>query len=296
MSVRAFGDTNAMTVHSAEVSAPWLQARLSANTRVLFTPPFLVRPASLELAGSLSEQPWIPLAGELTGRVLLLPNEARFPRVQFAVAGTNVALSNIETRTIELGGTFDWPTLTVEAARLEWPDGSKAELSGALNVAAKSVEGTFDYSGTFGGQTLPRGVAFESASIHSQFAGPISGINHSAKLQVEGLQLPRVNPLDLRAEWRGRGAAMEEGTVTAHAGGSVLRMRGSASQTGAAHEISVSELTLARNGVEEMRLEEPFVFTIRAPGENARLKWHRSVAGARPDRRICTQPHQLPVP
>jgi hypothetical protein len=60
------GDTNSATIEQLSVRSPFLQARLSNEISVLFSPPYVQGQANLELNADLSQQHFVPVTGTLT--------------------------------------------------------------------------------------------------------------------------------------------------------------------------------------------------------------------------------------
>jgi len=259
--VRASGDTNSARIDSAKISAPWLRAELPRQTEILFKPPFLRRPTALNVVADLSQQPWFRARGKLRGEAIFHPSTNTSPQFSFALSGTDVAVRNMMTKTIQLNGTFAWPQLELTQSKIEMGDGSDIDLIGKLDLDSKAIrDGRLNFSGSFGKQFLPRGVSFESATLAARFGGPISALTNSANLTVQNLSLPHAKPLHLEATWNGRGLNFERAQIIATAGASSLQLRGSA-ELGGMNRFRVTALELSQSNRAELQLQQPFEMT-----------------------------------
>lgn len=239
---RVSGDTNSAQLDVARITAPWIQADLPNETRILFHPPFVLDPVTLRVRADLSGQPWILGArGILTGSAVARPNTGKFPEIAFALSGSNVVVSNVSSRTLELAGKFLWPQVTLTNARIELTDGSKAALAGEFNLQDKSIQGgRLTYSGVFGKQFMPHGVSYGSASFNAQLEGPLNSITNSGTLEIRDLRMPQTTSLQVEARWSGRGKTIQQMEASVAAGTSVLHLRAGADFSGTGEEIGRS--------------------------------------------------------
>src|SRR6185312_16918681 len=141
-------------------------------------------------------QHWLLDGGKLNGRAIVYPGQ-KFPRVSFTLAGSNVYTGSITTSNLDAQGELNWPVLDIQRANVLMADTSHLDLSGKYDFAQKTVQdGRLNSSGPFGGQFLPAGYSFDTASLSGTFAGPLASITNSVTAQIRGISVPHVNRLD----------------------------------------------------------------------------------------------------
>ena len=260
---RASGDTNSAKIDLAKISAPWLQAGLSRPTDFFFRPPFLSQPAALNVVADLGQQPWFSASGKLMGEVIFHPGTNRFPQISFALSGSEVAVSNVVAKALQLNGNFLWPRIELTQGKMLMADGSGIDLAGKFDLEEKVIhDGRLNFSGGFGQQFLPRGMSFHSATLAAQFDGPVQAITHSAKLEVENLLLPHTKPWRVEAEWNGHGLDFQPAQIVVTAGSSTLQIRG-AMDLGGEKKLRLAALDLSKSNHTELQLRQPFQVTFR---------------------------------
>ena len=253
------GNTNAAQIDLARVSTPWLDARLSRKTEILFKPPFLTQPAALDVTANLARQSWFPAKGDLAGEAVLRPGAARFPEVSLTLDGAGLSLSNFTAKTLRLQGGIQWPQLELTRGNMELADGSTISLTGGFNVQKQTVQdGRLRFSGGFGRRFLPSAISFRTASVAARFAGPLRALTNSGTLRVEGFQIPHARPLRMDASWQGRGLNLQQMQVALSAGDASLQMHGAARLAESEKTLDVSAFTLSRGNRAELQLQEPF--------------------------------------
>ena len=221
------GDTNAARLEVAKISIPALRAELVAPVTVDFRPPYLSQPATLNLAADLDQQHWFVGQGKLTGQAVVSPTE-KIPRVSFTLTGQGVATTTLTSSNLAVEGELTWPVLDLKNVRIELADASTVSLSGQYDIARQIVSnGHLDSSGTFGGQFLPAGYSFRSASVTGQFEGPLTSVTNSAKAQVKEFKTPPLDAVDADISWNGQGLNFTSAQIALKAGQSSLLLRGS---------------------------------------------------------------------
>src|SRR6185312_6300503 len=195
LELRVAGNTNTAQLSVAKISSPALQAELSTPVALSFHPPYLSQPATLNLAADLDQQHWFVGQGKMTGQAVVSPN-GKFPRLSFTLSGRDISTTSVTSSNLAVEGELTWPVLDLKTARIEMADASTISVSGKYDLAQKIVsDGHLTSSGSFGGQFLPAGYSFHSASVDAQFAGPLTSITNSAKAQVKGIAAPHLNPV-----------------------------------------------------------------------------------------------------
>lgn len=255
--LRASGDTNSARIELARISAPGLQAGLSAPVMIQFQPPFISQPAALNVALDLDQQHWFAARGKLSGYAVVFPAE-QTPRVALDLSGQGIAASSITTSNLEITGGLTWPLFQLKSARIAMGDGSKISLAGTFDLEQKAVrDGRFNFSGSFGRQFLPAHFSFDSASLSARFSGPLSALTNSALLQIKHLTVPRMNPTDVTADWKADGLDFQDARIKLTAGSSSLSLSGSGSLASKSKNITLSTLELSRSNQAVLHLQQP---------------------------------------
>jgi translocation and assembly module TamB len=253
----ASGDTNAAQLDVARISAPGLHAELAAPVAVSFSPPYLSRPATLDVTADLEQQHWFLAQGRLAGRAVVSPGE-KLPRVAFALSGAGVTTTSVTSSNLELQGELDWPLLDLKSAHVVMDDSSRISVSGQIDLEQKLVrDGRLESSGAFGGQFLPADYAFASASVAAQFSGPLRALTNSGTASIRQLIVPGVRPLDIEAQWSGEGLNFKNFQTVVRAGDSSLQCNGSASLTPKEAGVRLTTLELSQSNRVELQLQQP---------------------------------------
>jgi translocation and assembly module TamB len=275
--LRASGDTNAAQLDVARISAPGLQAGLPAPVAIRFRPPFLSQPATLNLAADLDQQHWFLAQGKLTGQAVVSPGE-KFPRVAFTLAGNGITTTSLSTSNLEMNGELDWPVLDLRSVQVQMDDASRISLAGKYDFAKKVLrDGRVTSSGAFGGQFLPAGYSFASASLTGQFGGPLNALTNSAALQVRQLTVPRVKPVDIEAAWTGENLNFSNLQVALKTGESSLSLRGSTRFGRAGKSVELSALELSAGNHVQLHLQQPAQITFDIPTSAGRASWNLKI-------------------
>lgn len=271
--IRATGDTNAAQIEVARISTPALRAQLPAPVAVSFRPPFLSQSANLNVAVDLDQQHWMIAGGKLNGRATVSPG-AKFPRVAFTLAGTNVFTASVTTSNLEVQGELNWPVLDIQRADVLMADSSHMNLAGKYDFAKKSVsDGRLNSSGPFGGQFLPAGYSFETASLSGTFAGPLASITNSMKAQIRGISIPHVNSLNADASWSGEGLNVKEAEVTLKSGSSSLLLRASTAFGAKQKTLTLTALELSNSNGVALRLQQPAQIAFEQSNAGTNIAW-----------------------
>lgn len=258
LEAHASGNTQSVRVASARISAPWLQAELSHPTTLRFAPPFLEEPAELKVSADLSRQPWLVTTGRIDGTATVLPDSGRAPRVSFALTGSDLIVTNIHAQSLELQGSFAWPMVEIEQARIAFADGSLISATTALDVHERALRsGHLEFGGTFGRQWLPTNIVYSRAALVVDASGPFKEVAHRGKLVVENLRAPNLRPLNVNAEWNGRGIAFDQSRLTLATTNASVMLAGAADLSRAEKQIAIKEMAFKRGPEDLLRLEKP---------------------------------------
>jgi translocation and assembly module TamB len=184
--VRAAGDTNLAEIDSVHISLPWVDAELSRWTRVLFKPPYLAQPATLDVKADLAKQPWFPAKGKLAGTAVFRSGTARFPKISFAVNGAGLSISNITARTLRLKGNAIWPlsdSITLDVEGLQIPHVKPLCLEASCQGRGMDL------------RKMQLDVKAGPSSLQMQGSAQLGG--NKQELEVTALELSRSNQAQL---------------------------------------------------------------------------------------------------
>jgi len=275
--LRASGDTHAAHLDVARISAPGLQAGLPSPVDIQFRPPFLSQPTTLNLAVDLDQQHWFLAQGKLAGQAIIYPGE-KFPRITFALSGTGVATTSVTTSNLAMNGELNWPMVDLKSAQIVMDDASRISLAAKYNLQTKIIsDGQLNSSGAFGGQFLPAGYSFETATISARFGGPLNAITNLAKAQITKLTVPNVNPVNVDAAWNGQGANLKEVELTLNTGNSSLLLRGTTAFGPNSKTVSLSALELSESNRTVLRLEQPAQIAFQKSARGTNASWRLNI-------------------
>lgn len=256
----AHGDRSAITVTAVDVEAPFASAKLNAPLTISFAAPHHAPPAQLQVQADLSRQPWFEGGGRVEGLLAVHPTMAG-ATADFRFACADLRLAEVAVQRAIVEGELAWPELTLRRAEIALDAQSRLTAQGVINIATRGlthtvVEGTL--TPAWLRRWLPAGLEWATADFRATLSGPFAAAEHQGRMTLARAQVAPLRPADLVLEWRGRGAAATEVSVTATAGESALQVRGTFSSA----EAQLDELRWRRRGGD--------VLTLVAP---ARLAW-----------------------
>ncbi len=267
--LRATGDTRSARLETARISIPGLRGELAEPAPFLFHSPFMTQPATLDVIADLDQQHWLVAQGRLAGRAIVYAGE-KFPRVSFALSGAGVTTTSITSSNLVVTGEFNWPTIDITKALVTMDDGSRISVAGIFNIQDKTIrDGRLQSSGPFGGQYIPAGFSFDSASLSAQFNGPIASLTNSANITVQRVMVPGLNPFDVEAEGRAEGLNFKATQITLKAGSSSLQLRGATSVNKRGANLELSDLELSQSNRLQLRLQQPVQIAFHPVQTNA---------------------------
>lgn len=256
--VRASGTTNRARIDSAEVRLPWLDARFSEQTEVQFSPPFLTAPAALHVRADLSRQEQIPGTGILEGGAQLFPSTNRYPRVAFHLNGTDVTVSNLQMRSVQLEGEFEWPLVQLRGTRVRLTDGSEALVAGTLDLETRMLEnGVMRTEGAFGRDLLPQGYEFESLSGESHVQGALTNLEHAGSMRLTQMKMPGGKPIDIALNWNGTRENFRRLELQIVSGAASVRAVAAGGVSRDRSELTLHELAVHTSARGDLVLQQP---------------------------------------
>lgn len=258
LSVRAHGDTNAVTVQTATVSSSWLEARLSPELTLYFTGRIVRQPALFEVRTRLDALPELGIHGTLDGIAELEPSGGKIPAAQFRLSGAQVGYLSVTASNLDLEGHFAWPWLKITGGTAGFADGSTALLSGEMNLERHSLTNAHvDVRGPFGRQWLPEGYSYGGLHLAATVSGPLKALQHQAAVTVTNLLVPQLQPLQLQADWSGSQEKLDQISILANVQDSSVQARGALSIGPKEFQVTLAQLELRTNGQPILSLTQP---------------------------------------
>ncbi len=271
MDVHAQGNTKSLAIENAQVSAPWLRAKLSKQLRVYFAGPMLRAPAELNVSADLARQPWLVLTGVLKGRASFTPGPGKYPKAHFSLQGEGIGTSELKAKTLRIEGGFAWPWLALKTARASFSDGSTAAVEARFQAEQKRIEGgNFTFGGELAQRWLPAGYSYRSLSVTGSFEGPLTNIIHQGEAKITGLKSPLSSPLSLAADWKGTQANLKRAALTLSAGQSSLSLEGALDWGASRQHFTLDQLTLRKDAQVALSLARSAELTMSRPGPAGR--------------------------
>lgn len=268
LSIRAHGDTNAVTVQSATLSSSWLEARLSPELTLYFSERPLRQPVLLEVRTRLDALPEFGVHGTLDGHAELQPSGGKFPAAQFRLSGSEVGYSTLRAGKLDLEGNFAWPLLKITHGAAGFVDGSTASLLGEINLENHTMTNAHvEVHGPMGRQWLPEGYSYAGLHLVATASGPLKALQHRGNVTVTNLLIPRFQPLQLQVDWTGNQEKLDPINILAEAHDSSLQAGGALTIGSKEIVVALGRLALQTNGQPILALTQPC--DIRAELPNA---------------------------
>ncbi len=256
--LHARGDTNAVTVETATVGSPWFHAELSREVQISFRGPLLKEPASFKMDADLQGQPWLPLDGRLNGRADLHPGTGKFPTADFHLSGSEVGSASVRARDFAAEGQLLWPSIILSNANTSFDDGSKAALSGTVDLRTRTVhDGHFSFQGPLLRRWLPSGYWYRQLSISGTVEGPLNNPGHAGEAMIGNLETPWLQPLNGQVMWRGQRLAIEHATIEGATSDARFDIEGALRVRTNGLAAELASLSIQTNGLPLLALAQP---------------------------------------
>ncbi|HVS51254.1 MAG TPA: translocation/assembly module TamB domain-containing protein [Opitutaceae bacterium] len=257
VTLRGHGDLQAFTIEALHAALPGMVADLSAP--VTIDRQGKVRETSaarFAVSADLAKQPWFTATGSAQGEARLVSGVAQAPVVEFQFSARDVAAQGVAIASAELNGRFEWPRVQIATATIVGADGGRLQGRGGWDFRAKEILDA-EVSGEIRRATLARWLPaqpqFEAVSLHATASGPLTELVHAGEAKATAVTFRGVKPLEIEANWHGRGRAVENFSAVAAAGATKLSLAGAID----AQALKLSEMTLAQNGALRLRLTRP---------------------------------------
>lgn len=256
--LRGAGDQTGFTLGSLRLQVPGISALLSEPVVVERSGRLREGSARFTLQADLAQVPWFAARGAVAGEARLVSGVTAAPVVEFSLSAADVQAGEFRLAATAARGRLDWPRVEVTEGSVRPVDGGPLVWRGGWDfrqreLLAASVEGELRRD-TFA-RWLPPQPGFETVRLQASAAGPLTNLAHRGTLRAGNITLPRLHPLALDGEWRGRGTAIEAWSARIHAGTSEVTARGTAE----AASLTLSELALRQDAKLRLALAAPAV-------------------------------------
>jgi translocation and assembly module TamB len=274
VTLQAEGGTNHIELEQVQLISPPLELRLTKGVTLTYAGKLLSPEAGLEFRANLRNQPWFPLTGNIRGKALLHPGSGKYPEAAVTMEATHVGMASFRTEDVQLQAQLNWPWLEIDRARATLAPAGTASLLAKINLESRFVtNGVLHVSGQLATNLLPAGMAYDQLALQANVTGPIASLRHDGFLEVDGIKLPSMRSVRMRAEWQGQAAHLDHVRARLSQGTAELRIAGSGSYTPPAVEVHLDTVDLMTNQQPVYQLAQPFDLTFQP---------HRSVGPSAP--------------
>jgi len=223
--LEAQGNTHGATITALHVAAPFATADLSAPVTLDYAQGFQAGSAQLTVQADLAKQSWFAAQGQVSGVI----GVSGAGRQAFTLECTGLQFRDLRVQRAAARGTLQWPQLDVTELDLQLDATNRLTARGGIDLVTHELaEGNLqaDLAGSWFERWLPDGARWNKGSITATFSGPLAAPVHAGKATVTGADLSLLQPMDLGATWRGRGAVLDDFSVRAVAGHASLSAEG----------------------------------------------------------------------
>jgi len=214
--VLAQGDLQAVALEELHVNTPFATADLSAPATFTFDGQAQGSPATLTLNADLAKQPWLDLAGKVTGRVQL-DTVSTGAKLVFQLQGSDVRHGDYLIPRGALNGELQWPRLVVSTMELELGSNDHISAHGAVDWRQRVVE-TSEIEARLSPESirrwLPESIAWVQAEIGAQVSGSFDALAHQGRVNVRELRIGELREMAAEAQWQGEARAVDITNLT----------------------------------------------------------------------------------
>jgi translocation and assembly module TamB len=188
-------------------------------------------PAVLGLDLRLEELTGGRLRGGVAGTLTAEETGAGQPRVRFALLGSDLGTPGRPPGAAEVAGVLDRTDLQVTRLLARLPGGGEFRAQGDVDLAGAAIRrGSWTFEGLLPFVVGPTNGGMPGWVASGEVRGSYTNLVHAAAVRtVSPLKLPGWQPLDLKANWSGRGGDVDDLEVVCGPTGSAayLRLRAS---------------------------------------------------------------------
>lgn len=251
------GDPAELRIQKLDISLPGAVARLLAPVVIDRSGHILSGASQFSLDADLAQLPLRDgLAGKITGRMNVDPSSDREPRLTASLEASKVRAADVDLPRASFEAELAWPQLTIKESRLEFGDGSLADVRGRWDIAERRLHNgrvAAELHPAALARWLPEGTTFEKFSLSAEAEGAWPVIEHKGQLEVEKLSTELPHPVSLSARWTASGADNGNFELESRTGDSSLKASGKLSPK----EAVIEEATLALAGERSLTLTTP---------------------------------------
>ncbi|MBA4148025.1 MAG: translocation/assembly module TamB domain-containing protein [Verrucomicrobia bacterium] len=258
VSVHATGTTNFVQIEQADLSTPWLTAKLSTNVVFNFAGELLSPEAALHVAVDLDKQDFVEATGRFVGNAFLQRSDKKYPHATFTLNSEGFAGYGVRLDGVQISGELDWPWVTLESAHIVFADGGVAHLTSRYNAVGRFFDsGTIKLHGQVGHEFLPPELSYTNIALTGAFSGSLEQLIHSGKLEVSGLRHENIGPVRIATEWQGRVLEFDTFSAQAEARDAVLQLAGSGAVSTHSFNLVLTNALLQHSGETFLALQRP---------------------------------------
>ncbi|MBC8003703.1 MAG: translocation/assembly module TamB domain-containing protein, partial [Opitutaceae bacterium] len=262
----AHGDLESLVVDQVKVIAPGTQAVL-APVDVIRDGKFVLETATMRLTADLAELPFAPLSGNISGDVVLSVLEKKLSGVRFSVGGDDLRMNGVPVGSMRASGGLAWPELSLDELKFQLDESSSAVVAGRIDLLSRSItDASWRLVSTGPRGFLPGEIRYGELTSSGRLSGSFTNVTWSGELAATQVSLPGVKPSALAVSGRGDLAGSNLVSIAVRSGGSTLTVGADVklkSGEGAATEIRLTAMTLARGGVDVLSLAGESIIRIR---------------------------------
>ena len=258
IAVQGDGDPAAFTVRSLNVSLPGVTAQLSEAVTIERSGKIRGSGARFTLDADLAKLPWFSVGGRLQGEATLASGVTASPVVEFAVNANDLRAREVALTAVAARGRLEWPRLEIGEGSISGGEGERVTVRGGWDFRAKQVIDA-KVDGQVRRQSLarwlPKQPEFDLVTINAAAQGELDRVEHRGTIAAAQVKVGGINPLDIAAEWSGRGTTVESFKAEAKVGGTSVTSAGKADLS----SVTLSALDFQQSRTSRLRLATPAV-------------------------------------
>ncbi|MDQ8205212.1 translocation/assembly module TamB domain-containing protein [Pelagicoccus sp. SDUM812003] len=203
LNLSGFGDFAKLTIESAEISLPWLEAHNDAPLVIDFSLANPLEQAELVARADLAELPWIEADGSVSGRIKADASGEGLPLLTANVDGEAVRIHDTRFSTFTANIKAVGTDVSINSLRASTESGSSIDASGSLDLAERSSSGlSVSLALKNESAMLNKLIGFEDwqeLSADLSLSGALANPALQGSLSVSEFVLPELKPLTLNA-------------------------------------------------------------------------------------------------
>lgn len=200
------GDTKALRIETAELTADWGRLDLSAPLTFEWKD-FAIEEESVARARlDLARQPFVDATGNLEGALRLRQSKEDGPNIGFEISGRNVGYEKWQAETIEMNGRWKKERLHLNQLKIVPRDGGGgfASLNGVFDQAKGELnfEYAVELSADWAKKQLGEAPWDNSMQAAGSITGPLERPVVTGRVEPMSLLLPATAPIEVAGAFR----------------------------------------------------------------------------------------------